>query len=130
MKNRSVFLIAMVFLIPSLLLLAGEAGGAVSAVSNESVIEGVVSEYTIISSSLVDIKPEQVIYRLNIKITLSHSTGEGPDLLFNMIGHDVHFFSKQVLSPELYGKRIKAKARYKGDERGRSCWISDIEVIK
>jgi len=128
MRNRIVFLI--LFLTASFLFSVGDAGNAVPAVSNESIIEGVVSEYTVIFSDLIGIKPRQTLYRLTINITSSHSIGEGPDFLFNMIGQDVRVLSKEELSPELFGKRIKAKARYKGDERGGVYWVNNIEVLK
>lgn len=130
MKNRSVFLILMFFLIPLSLLVVGKTSGAVSAVSNESVIEGVVSEYTIISSHLIGIKPERVLYGLTIHIGSSRNTGDGPDFLHNRNGEDIRFYSREKLSPDLFGRKIKAKAVYKGDGKRGIYWISDIEIIK
>lgn len=130
MGNRFVSFIFILFLTALFLVAVGDVGNAVPAVSNVSIIEGFVSEYAVIFSDLIGIEPRQTLYRLTINITSSYNIGEGADFLFNMTGQDVRFLSKEKLSPELFGKRIKANASYKGDERGGVFWISNIEVLQ
>ncbi len=99
-------------------------------ISNESVVSGTVSEYSIVSSHLIGIEPEQVIYRLTIKIESTENINNKPNLLVSKNGQTVQFHSKERLSSELFGKRIKAIATYIGDERGGLFWINNIEIIK
>lgn len=129
MRNKFISIIFILFLTASCIFAVEDAGNAVPAISNESLIEGAVTEYAIISSDLVGIKPRQTLYRLTIKITSSRNIGEGPDFLPDMTGQEVRFLSKKKLSPELFGNRVTVKARYKGDERGGTFWISNIEAI-
>ena len=129
MRNKFISIIFILFLTALWILAVEDIGNAVPAISNESLIEWVVSEYAIISSDLVGIKPRQTLYRLTIIITSSRNIGEGPDFLVNMTGQDIRFLSKKKLSPELFGKRVKVKARFNGDERGGTFWISNIKAI-
>ena len=130
MGNNRILYVFILILMTLCLILTTDTGSAAPAISNESLIEGEVSGYAIVLSELVDIKPGQKLYMLTIKIDSSCNTGNGPDFLINKIGQNVRFLSKKVLSPGLFGKRIKANARYKGDERGGTYWIYNIEVIK
>ena len=129
MRNKFSPIIFILFFTALCIVAVEDASNAVPAISNESLIEGVVSEYAIISSDLVGIKPNQTLYRLTINITSSHNIDDGPDFLVNMTGQNISFLSKKILSPELFGKRVRAKARYKGDERGGTFWISDVEEM-
>ena len=129
MRNKFSFILIFVLTVSCLFAVA-KISDAVPAVSNGSIIEGLVSEYAVVLSDLIGIEPRQTLYRLTVNITSSHNIDEGPDFLFKMIGQDVRFLSKEKLSPELFGKRIKAMARYKGDERGGTYWIYDIAVIE
>jgi hypothetical protein len=42
----------------------------------------------------------------------------------------ISFLTKEKLSPELFGKKIQAKARYSGDERGGRYWIRNVEIAE
>ena len=130
MSNKRIPYVFILILTTLCLFLVTDTGSAAPAISNESLIEGEVSGYAIVLSDLVGIKPIQKIYILTIKIDSSRNTGNGPDFLINKIGQNVRFLSKKVLSPGLFGKIIRARARYKGDERGGTYWIHKIEVIK
>ncbi len=103
---------------------------SVPVIPNESIVNGVVSEYSIVSSRLIGIKPEQIICRLTINIEASEGINDKPNLLNNKNGQDMQFYSKEKLSPEIFGKKIKALARYTGDEKGGIFWIKNIEIIK
>jgi hypothetical protein len=116
MGNNRIPYVLILFLTTLCLFPATDTGSAAPAISNESLIEGEVSGYAVILSDLIGIKPRQKLYMLTIKIDSSRS--------------NVRFLSKKELSPGLFGKRIKANARYKGDERGGTYWIHNIEVIK
>lgn len=96
-------------------------------IPNESTIEGVVSEYAVLSSRLIGMQPNQLLYRLTIYIESSKSVGDGPNFLKNKKGLDIKFYTKEKLSPELFGKRVKLKVKYQGDEKGGIFWIIGIE---
>ncbi len=132
--EKKVRVLTIVFLI-SLICFFPIVGSSVSLLSvpvvpNESVIKGVVSEYAILSSRIINIRPDQVLYRLTIYIESSESIGNKPDFLSGREGQDIRFYTKKRLSPELFGKKIKAKVRYRGDERGGTFWIRNIEIIR
>lgn len=103
---------------------------SVSVIPNESVIEGVVSEYAIVSSRLVNVSPEQTLYRLTVHVESTDTIGGGPDFLAERIGRDVQFYSKENISPDIFGRSIKAKVTFRGDERGGMFWIRDVQLKK
>ncbi len=127
MKKKKFILLTLSLLI--FFALQGKAN-SVAAVSNTSFFEGNVIEFAIVSSRLAGIKPEQRLYKLTVKIESSHAIGEGPDFLHKMVGQEVCFYSRHELSSDLFGKKIKARARYKGDERGGMYWIYNIALIE
>jgi len=102
---------------------------AVPAGPNESVIEGTVQEYSIVSSNLLNIMPEQTLYRLTILIEAYENVDSEADFLSDKKGKTVQFYSKDEISPEIFGKRVLVKVRYAGDERGGLYWIKEISVI-
>jgi len=103
---------------------------SVPVMPNEAMVEGIVSEYSIVSSGLVGMQPEQVLYRLTVHIESSGSIDDRPNYFFDKNGQDIKFYSKEKLYPELFGRRIRAKVRLTGDERGRVCWILSIKTIE
>ncbi|MBI5409123.1 MAG: hypothetical protein HZA14_07140 [Nitrospirae bacterium] len=122
---------AIIFLAALFILLAVEKKSfSVPVIPNESMISGMVSEYAIVSSRIIGIKPEQVIYRLTITVKAAENIQDKPNLLGGKKGQDVQFHSKEKLSPELFGKKIKATAALIGDERGGLFWIRNIELTK
>jgi len=108
------------------LLMIGSCA-SVPVLPNETVVEGTVSEYAIVSSRLAGIKPEQVLYRITIYIETTKSAGGGPDFLSDKVGKDVPFYTKHKLSPELFGRKVRARVEYRGDERGGLFWVRDVE---
>ena len=102
---------------------------AVTAVPNEYVIEGTVQEFSIVSSNLLNIMPEQTLYRLTILIESYENADTDADYLSDKKGKTVQLYSKDKISPEIFGKRVWVKVRYSGDERGGLYWIKEISVI-
>jgi hypothetical protein len=102
---------------------------AVPAIPNESIVTGVVKEYAIVSSILMNVQPEQTLYRITIHIESSQGLENSPNFLKDKEGKDVQLFSKERISPELFGKQLKAKVTYQGDERGGLFWTRLCEVI-
>jgi hypothetical protein len=113
-----------------ILFLTEENGISVPVIPNESVVNGTVSEYSIVSSQRVGIKPEQIIYRLTVTVDFTQSVNGMPNLLDKKIGQDIQFYSREKLSPELFGEKVKALVIYRGDEKGGLFWIRNIEIIK
>jgi hypothetical protein len=109
--------------------MAADKSCAVPVIPNESIAIGVVKEYSIVSSSLVNIQPEQTLYRITIHLETSTGLDNGPNFLKDKEGKDVQLYSKEKITPELFGKRLKAKVTYRGDERGGLFWIRSFEVI-
>lgn len=130
MKKKSSTLIIVSLL--SLLFLFAVLGEVISvpAIPNESLIKGVVSEYAIVSSRLIGVKPEQVLYRLTVNIESSEKIGDNPGFLNDRNGEDIQFYSREKLPPELFNRRISARVKYKGDERSGLYWIRNIEILK
>jgi hypothetical protein len=101
---------------------------SVPVAPNESIVEGVVSEYAVLSSRLVNVKPEMTLYRITVRLESTARIGGGPDFLSDRIGQDVQLYSKEKVDVDIYGKKVKAKVTLRGDERGRTFWIREIEI--
>jgi hypothetical protein len=134
MKKYSIVLLIMKFCLLEqvfclFIFMTADKSCAVPAIPNESVVIGVVKEYAIVSSILMNIQPEQTIYRMTIHIESSQGLDNSPNFLKDKEGKDVQLFSKERISPELFGKRLKAKVTYQGDERGGLFWIKSFEII-
>lgn len=102
---------------------------AVPAVPNESVIEGTVEEYSIVSSELLNIVPEQTLYRITILIESYENFETKADFLSDKKGKTVLFYSKEKISPDIFDKRVRVKVRFSGDELGGLFWIKEINLI-
>jgi hypothetical protein len=103
--------------------------GSILVMPNESVVKGIVSGYCAVSSRLLDIKPEQVIYKITIKIESSENIKNLPDFINGKEGQDITFHTKEKQPVEILGKKIKARARFKGHDRGGTYWMNNIEFI-
>ncbi|MBI5057602.1 MAG: hypothetical protein HZB61_13390 [Nitrospirae bacterium] len=104
---------------------------AVPVIPNKAALVGTVREYSIGSSSLYGMSPEQTIYKLTISVEASEDIEDFTNFLKGKEGQTLTFFTKVNPSPEVYGKRIKAHVYYSGDERGGKFWIhKNIEVLK
>ncbi len=101
----------------------------VPVVPNESIIIGKVLEYSILNSILLDIKPEQILYRLKILILSSQDVDNKPNFTKTKVGEVLSFYSKRKLSPELFNRKVKARVFFYGDETGGKFWIKNIETI-
>lgn len=104
--------------------------GNVPVVPNEAVIIGTVKAFCMASSGLEGISPEQVIYKLVISVEETKDVKGYPNLLKSKKGLVLTFFTKERLSVEVFGKRIKGRVKYMGDERGGRFWINNIEILK
>ena len=102
---------------------------SVTAAPNEYLIEGTVQEYAIVSSIRLNMKPEQTLYRLTIFIESYIKVETEADFLSDKKGKTVQFYSKDIISPEIFGKRVRGKVRYAGDESGGLYWIKEISII-
>jgi len=103
---------------------------AVPVVPNASLIKGIAIECEAVSSTLLGMQPEQTIYRLTIQIESTEDVSEMPNLLNKSTeGKEMVFYTKEPLSPDVLKKRIKARALYRGDERGGRWWVQEIRIL-
>jgi len=105
----------------------GQSISNVPVVPNESIVQAEVLRYSILNSQLIDVQPEQTLYSLFIHV-LTSVPGSQPASLVSA-GQRLEAFSKDPLSPDLYGKEIRAKVRLRGDEWGRRYWVSEIQIL-
>lgn len=104
---------------------------AVSVIPNKAGLTGTVREYSMGSSSLYGMSPEQTIYKLTIMVEASEDIEDYTNFLKGKEGTILTFYIKVNPSIEVYGKRIKAQVSYSGDERGGKFWIhKNIEILK
>ncbi len=96
-------------------------------IPNETIVEGTVVEYAILSSSLEGIHPPITLHRVTILIESTRAVEGKADFLSGREGEYVPFYTKEGLSPTIFGKRIRARARFRGDERGGRFWIYNTE---
>ena len=102
---------------------------AAPAMPNETIVKGVVEEYSLTSSKLLGIKPEVTLYKLVISIEHVENV-KGPNFLKDKKGQFVTLYTKEKISSDFYEEKIRAKIEYAGDERGGLFWIKQIEIVK
>ena len=102
----------------------------VPAAPNQSIVRGTVSAYCVVSARLLGIEPEQTIYKITMLVEASEAVKDSADFASGKEGQDIELLTKVKPAEELFGKRIKAVVFYRGDERGGSFWIRNLEVIK
>jgi hypothetical protein len=102
---------------------------SVPVIPNESVITGKVVSYSVTASSALNIKPDQNIYVLEIKIDSSRRVEGKRDFVKDKVGSQITCYSKEQVSSTLIDKAIRAHVAYRGDEKGRRFWIWDIEIL-
>lgn len=127
------FLLLWLILVASLLTLGGTGLTLIVTVPvapNDSIVTGKVLEYAILNSKLEDIEPEQVLHALRIEVLSSEDVPGMPNFTKRAIGEIIRVYSKEWLSPYLFGKTIKANVQLVGDERGGKYWIRNIAVIE
>lgn len=52
-----------------------------------------------------------------------------PNRLRGYEGSKIDFFTKELLSGNIVGKRVHATLEYRGDERGGAWWATFIKII-
>jgi hypothetical protein len=124
MRNRKAVLSA-VFL---LFVASGVTGGTV--IPNDALITGVILEYGIVSSRLLGIQPDQTLYKLTIHLESSEDIVGMPNLLKGKEGEDITFYTKEKLSSDIFGKKVKAEVSYRGDEHGGRWWTKSIKILE
>jgi hypothetical protein len=88
-----------------------------------------VLKYSIWNGRLLSAQPESTLYSLVLEVLTSEPVSTDlPNLI--KAGEIIEAFANEVLSPELFGKRIKAVVRLMGDERGQRFWIRDISIVE
>jgi len=101
---------------------------SVPAIHNESIVTGKVLSYSVLSSSILDIKPVMAIYRLQILVEKSEEVKGMRSFTKNKINKLLSGYSKKALSAELFNKVISVRVTYQGDEKGGKFWIRAIEA--
>lgn len=103
---------------------------AVPAAPNEAVVTGTVAEYCIASPDTRERKQQGPgFYKLVISVETVKDVETMPNFLKGKEGQTVTCWSKRELSPELFGKKVKAHLVYRGDERGGMFWIKSVEPL-
>ncbi|MCI2429053.1 hypothetical protein LM604_00145 [Candidatus Acetothermia bacterium] len=98
-------------------------------VPNASLVTAHVLKYSIWNGRLLSAQPESTLYSLVLEVLTSEPVSTDlPNLI--KAGEIIEAFANEVLSPELFGKRIKAVVRLMGDERGQRFWIRDISIVE
>lgn len=112
------------------LLFAAANVTAVTVIPNCAMITGIVLEYGIISSRLLGIQPDQRFYKLTIHLESSEDIIGMPNLLRGKEGEDITFYTKERLSLDIFGKKVRAEVTYRGDERGGQWWMRSIKIVE
>jgi hypothetical protein len=100
---------------------------SVPAIHNESIVTGKVLAYSVLSSSLVDIKPVMFLYRLQILVETSEEVKGMRSFTKDKMNKLLTVYSKKELSAELFNTVISVRVTYQGDEKGGKFWIRDIK---
>jgi len=112
------------------LIFASSHVAAVTVIPNGALITGVISEYGMVSSRLLGIQPDQTIYKVTIHLESSEDIDGMPNLLRGKEREDITFYTKERLSPDIFGKKVRAEVSYRGDERGGRWWVRSIKIIE
>ena len=68
------------------------------------------------------------IYQLRILVKTSEDVEDKRSFTKDQVGKLIHLHSKKELSPDLFGKVIRARVSYRGDQKGSRFWIREIDV--
>jgi hypothetical protein len=93
-------------------------------------ITGVILEYGIVSSRILGMQPDQTLYKLTIHLESSGDIAGMPNLLKGKGGEDITFYTKEKLSSDIFGKKVKAEVSYRGDEHGGRWWTRSIIILE
>ena len=80
----------------------------VPVATNDSVITAKVLEYSILNSTLEGIEPEQIFYSLRVLVMSSKSIKGKANFTQSKVNQVIKVYSKDMLSPILFGKVIEA----------------------
>jgi len=96
---------------------------------NASQVTAEVLKYSIWNAKLLGVEQPITLYSLVLDVLTSDPVRPG---LLNLVrpGDRIEAFSKEELSPELFGRLIEAIVHLTGDERGQRFWISGIKVLE
>ena len=100
------------------------------AAPNDSIITARVLEYSVLNSTLEEIKPEQILYSLRLLVISCQSVKGKANFTQLKVNQVIKVYSKEMLSPVLFGKFIQANLFFSGDERGGKYWIRNIRMIQ
>ena len=123
-------LINLALLIMVVFFLFHSIASTVPVTSNAASITGFVSEYGIVSARHLGIQPDQAIYKITIFLESSEDISGMANLLKGKQGQELTLYTKERLSSDIFGKKIKAEVSYLGDERGGLWWIRSIKVFE
>jgi len=98
----------------------------VAIIPNASLVTAQVLKFSIWDATLLKVKGPQNLYSLVLVVTASENVGEEANLI--KAGDQIEVFSRESLSPDLFGKTIQGTVRVRGDERGERYWIRDIRI--
>ena len=122
-------IILTVFSMVLLLFVVGRVTGG-PVIPNDALITGMILEYGIASSRLLGIQPDQTLYKLTIHLESSENIVGMPNLLRGKEGEDITFYTKEKLSSDIFGKKVKAEVSYRGDEYGGRWWMKSIGILE
>lgn len=97
---------------------------------NDSLVTGLVLGYAILNSRIEEIKPEQILHVLWLKIEEAQDIPGKPNFVERHLGEILRVLTKESLSPYLFGRRIKGHIQLAGDEHGKRYWISQVQIVK
>ena len=112
------------------LAMSGNAHGQLGTpiVPNASLVTAEVLRYSILSSSLLDIEPEQTLYSLTLAVLVSEQV-DARTISVVKVGDVLEVFSKEELCPNLFKRTIRGTVRLVADEWGQRYWIQEIHVL-
>ena len=97
---------------------------------NDSIITARVLEYSILSSTLAEIKPEQILYSLRVLLISCQSVKGKANFAQLKVNQVIKVYSKEMLSPVLFDKTIQANLSFSGDETSGKYWIRNIRMMQ
>lgn len=117
------------------LLVAGRGDGQPLAppfrapiIPNASLVTARILKYSVWNSKLLKSQQPQAIYSLVLEVISSEAVDDLANLV--MPGDRLEAFSREVLTPDLFGKIIRATVRSHGDEWGQRFWIRGSPVVE
>ncbi len=104
-----------------LLILLNLCSFGIPAFSKEETVEGCVIELSTLSSEILNKKPKQALYRITLKPSEKASFQKGKY---------IEILSKASVPHWIFGRRVKVKITFSGDEKVGSYWLNSLSVIE